>query len=46
MIIMKFERKPIESIPTCPMCTRAIKEHTQGQIKSCMELRKNAKMKN
>lgn len=42
---MKFERKPIEVIPTCPMCTKPIKEHTAEQTKLCMEMRKKAKLK-
>lgn len=43
IIIMKFERKPIEIIPTCPMCTKPIKEHTSEQMKFCIEMRKKSK---
>ena len=43
---MKFERKPIEIIPTCAMCSRSIKDHTQEQMKHCIdERRKSQKIK-
>ena len=40
---MKFERKPIQSNPTCAMCGKSIKEHTCEEIKICMEQRRNSK---
>ncbi len=42
---MKFERKPIEIIPTCAMCGMPVKKHTQEQMKSCTEERRNSKVK-
>ncbi|WP_165776402.1 hypothetical protein [Candidatus Nitrosotalea bavarica] len=39
---MKFERKPIEIIPTCAMCSRPVKEHTPEQMKSCTEERRKS----
>jgi hypothetical protein len=43
---MKFERKPIEVLPTCAMCTRPIKEHTPEQMKICKgERRKSYEVK-
>ncbi|MGC1708325.1 MAG: hypothetical protein WA799_00785 [Nitrosotalea sp.] len=38
---MKFERKPIQPIPTCAMCGKPIKDHTQEEIKSCANNRRN-----
>ena len=44
---MKFERKPIEVTPTCAMCGRSVKEHTQDQMKFCSgERRKSQEVKN
>lgn len=40
---MKFERKPIQPSPTCAMCGKPIKEHTQEEIKICMEKRRNSR---
>ncbi|MGI0045879.1 MAG: hypothetical protein ACREBB_01635 [Nitrosotalea sp.] len=39
---MKFERKPIESNPTCAMCGKAINSHTPEKMKECANERKNA----
>jgi hypothetical protein len=39
---MKFERKPIEIVPTCAMCSRPVKEHNKEQIKSCTEERRKS----
>jgi hypothetical protein len=41
---MKFERKPIQSNPTCAMCGKPIKEHTSQETKICMEERRNSKL--
>ena len=37
---MKFERKPIEIVPTCAMCSRPVKEHSKEQMKLCAEERR------
>ena len=40
--IMKFERKPIEIVPTCAMCARPVKAHTPEQMKFCTEERRRS----
>ncbi|MDE1819210.1 MAG: hypothetical protein KGI19_11480 [Thaumarchaeota archaeon] len=37
---MKFERKPIEIVPTCAMCSKPVKEHNPEQMKLCTEERR------
>ena len=37
---MKFERKPIEPTPTCAMCSRPVKDHTQEQMRYCANERR------
>lgn len=39
---MKFERKPIQPNPTCPMCGKPIKEHTSEEMKNCTNQRREA----
>lgn len=39
---MKFERKPIESKPTCAMCGRSIRDHTQEEMNICIKERKES----
>ncbi len=39
---MKFERKPIVFTPTCAMCGKPVKEHTQEQIRSCTDERRKS----
>ncbi|MEO9308499.1 MAG: hypothetical protein ABI342_09355 [Nitrososphaera sp.] len=39
---MKFERKPIISIPTCAMCAKPVKEHSPEQMKLCTEERRKS----
>jgi len=41
---LKFERKPIQSIPTCAMCGKPVKDHTQEEIKNCSNNRRNTKV--
>jgi len=39
---MKFERKPIEIVPTCAMCSKPVKEHNKEQMKFCTEERRRS----
>ncbi|MDE1762747.1 MAG: hypothetical protein KGH88_00685 [Thaumarchaeota archaeon] len=39
---MKFERKPIETNPTCAMCGKAIKSHTAEEMTKCVNERRDA----
>ncbi|CUR51826.1 exported protein of unknown function [Nitrosotalea devaniterrae] len=39
---MKFERKPIEIVPTCAMCSRPVKAHDKEQLKFCTEERRRS----
>ncbi|MEO9276777.1 MAG: hypothetical protein ABI340_03205 [Nitrososphaera sp.] len=39
---MKFERKPIQPNPTCPMCGKPTKEHTSEEMKNCINQRREA----
>lgn len=44
LCLLKFERKPIQSIPTCAMCGRPVKVHTLEEIKNCSNNRRNTKV--
>ncbi len=39
--LLEFERKPIQSIPTCAMCGKPVKDHTTEEIKKCANTRRN-----
>jgi endogenous inhibitor of DNA gyrase (YacG/DUF329 family) len=41
---MKFERKPIDIIPTCAMCGKPVKGHNPEQMKFCSEERRKSKI--
>ncbi|SMH70778.1 protein of unknown function [Candidatus Nitrosotalea okcheonensis] len=41
----KFERKPIAITPTCAVCGKFVKDHTQEQTKSCTDERRKCHVK-
>ena len=42
MNLLKFERKPIQPTPSCAMCGKPVKDHTQEEMKICIEERRKS----
>jgi len=43
-MVLKFEKKPIVPNPTCAICGKPVKNHSNQDIKTCMEERRRASL--